>query len=281
MAQNYRKMEEVEEETFPEPKPTKQYREPVGPQEPKVTEQYDRPIGPERERPQAKTMYRKPIGPRTEREETLAKVNPRQYSSPAGPEPQFPEPKATHQYKQPIGPAKKGNPAQYQQPIGPTRPNSKLEQITQAAKIRGKQALTGAGRATSSAVLETFLPRKQPQFSESTNRGRKILSTELREASRTRPHGKQHGPFNVIGVGTPRKMKYVTDGHGRSGQRATLEWRRENRQYQSEERKAKSETNRNWISDLLGQEPEPVRQRKVHTKGGKRISQLDRFVDSL
>jgi hypothetical protein len=51
MKGNYRKVGEVEEEQPPEPKATKQYLRPIGPEkpkekEPKATIQYDKPIGP-------------------------------------------------------------------------------------------------------------------------------------------------------------------------------------------------------------------------------------------
>lgn len=83
--------------------------------------------------------------------------------------------------------------------------------------------------------------------------------------------------FNtVIGVGSVRQQRVVTDGHGRSGQRATLEWRRENRQYVSPERAAKAEINQDWLSNVLGTQPEPVRHRK-HRAGGHVLSPLDRL----
>ena len=71
MKGNWKKAKEVSEEDFPEPKATKQYSKPIGPEKP-VSKQ---------------THYRKVSGVDDD-------------------ELEFPEPKATTQYKKPIGPEK-------------------------------------------------------------------------------------------------------------------------------------------------------------------------------
>jgi hypothetical protein len=89
-------------------------------------------------------------------------------------------------------------------------------------------------------------------------------------------------PFKqVIGASGTSRIAYETDGHGRSGRRATLEWRRENRQYTSEARANAAAINRNWVSEVAGVAPEPVRQRTVHTRHGRRLSPLEAFVNRL
>ena len=94
-------------------------------------------------------------------------------------------------------------------------------------------------------------------------------------------------PGREIGKGNPNagvvlagqtERRYITDGHGRSGTRATLEWRREHRQYTSPERAAKARVNRNWAEDVTGMAHPPVRHRK---NGARSSSALDNFVKRL
>lgn len=89
--------------------------------------------------------------------------------------------------------------------------------------------------------------------------------------------GKGNPNAGVVLAGTTER-RYVTDGHGRSGTRATLEWRREHRNYTSPERAAKASVNQNWATDVTGMTRPPVRHRK---NGVRSSSALDNFVKRL
>ena len=89
--------------------------------------------------------------------------------------------------------------------------------------------------------------------------------------------GKGNPNAGVVLAGQTER-RYITDGHGRSGTRATLEWRREHRQYTSPERAAKASVNQNWANDVTGMAHPPVRHRK---NGVGSSSALDNFVKRL
>ena len=108
------------------------------------------------------------------------------------------------------------------------------------------------------------------------NRNFNQESKHLSAAFRNKQIGKKNPINDVIGVSGTVRRQYVTDGHGRSGKRATLEWRRANRQYASPERAAAASINENWMSSIMGTTPEPVRHRKVKAKD-RGLSPLERF----
>lgn len=116
---------------------------------------------------------------------------------------------------------------------------------------------------------------RQPTTKE-INRNFNQESKHLSAAFRNKQIGKKNPINDVIGVSGTVRRQYVTDGHGRSGQRATLEWRRANRQYASPERAAAASINENWMSSIMGTTPAPVRHRKVKAKD-KGLSPIDRF----
>lgn len=88
-------------------------------------------------------------------------------------------------------------------------------------------------------------------------------------------------PFtSVIAPSQAFQRKYVTDGHGRSGQRATLEWRRAHRQYVNPQAQAAAAINENWMNQIAGMPSQPVRHRK-RPAGSGNVSPLDRFVGNL
>lgn len=122
--------------------------------------------------------------------------------------------------------------------------------------------------------IVTGRPQKQ------SNRLYRQETKALSGAVRNRELGRN--PFKqVIGASGSSRIAYETDGHGRSGHRATLEWRRNNRQYTSEARANAAAINQNWVNDVAGIPPEPVRQRHVHTRHGRRMSPLESFVNNI
>lgn len=137
-----------------------------------------------------------------------------------------------------------------------------------ADKVYGNKVSQGTmGWMADALVKERTQKQVNQQFTQESRR----LSTVVRNKNL----GKN--PFTtVIGVGDTRQIAYQTDGHGRSGKRATLEWRREHRQYTSPERAAKAGINQDWVANVTGTNPAPVRHRK-----GSGESALDRFTKML
>lgn len=133
-----------------------------------------------------------------------------------------------------------------------------------AAKLPGaldRFAVGAFGGAAGSLVT--------PRTTSESLRDFKRESRSVSAAVRNRSLGKN--PFkSVIGVGGMVSYVYQTDGHGRSGRRATLEWRRNHRQYASEERRRSAGVNTNWVNNIMGAAPTPVRQRKSAVKARKR-----------
>ena len=82
----------------------------------------------------------------------------------------------------------------------------------------------------------------QPMGTHEQNYMRNILGNMASPPEQTHPTVVATRPGKEIGKGNPNagvvlagqtERRYITDGHGRSGARATLEWRREHRQYRS------------------------------------------------
>jgi len=145
------------------------------------------------------------------------------------------------------------------------------------------QSVSGTGPALDRMVTGLFggaaASMTQPRTFEQGKQAFKHESKALSGAVRNKELGKN--PFlSVIGVSGQVSQMYQTDGHGRSGKRATLEWRRAHRNYQNPQREAAASINKDWIANVTGTKPEPVRHRKVPA-GSKKQNPVDRYVNSL